>query len=55
MRVRKFLVSNTEKIAANMGSFIKPRVATETKKVGEVPSSGIDYPDDDINPEDIPF
>jgi len=55
MRVRKFLVSNTEKIAGNMGSFIKPRAATEVKKQGAVPSGDIEYPGEEINPEDIPF
>lgn len=55
MRVRKFLVSNTEKIAGNMGSFIKPHTATETRKQGEVPSRDIEYPEEEINPEDIPF
>ena len=55
MRVRKFLVSNTEKIAGNMGSFIKPRTVSESRKQGEVPTGDIEYPEEDINPDDIPF
>lgn len=55
MRVRKFLVSNTEKIAGNMGSFIKPHTATNTQKQGKVPTGDIEYPEEEIDPEDIPF
>ena len=55
MRVRKFLVSNTEKIAGNMGSFIKPNVATGMKKQAATSLDSIEYPEEDIDPEDIPF
>jgi len=48
MRVRKFLVANTEKIAGNMGSFIK----STTK---EPINDNIEYPEEEINPDDIPF
>lgn len=48
MKVRKFLVANTEKIAGGMGTFMK----SATKQNA---SDDIEYSEDEINPEDIPF
>lgn len=55
MRVRKFLVSNTERIAGNMGTFIKPTTASRPAKPANTSLDNIEYPEEEINPEDIPF
>lgn len=62
LKVRKFLMGEVEKIAADMGTFTKASIPDEGIPEGiKEPSNldkmvdGVEYPDEKINAEDIPF
>lgn len=66
LKVRKFLVAETLKIAAGMGDFVKTDRSKVDLKKSDLDSfdkerkqgpvaTAIEYPEEEINPEDIPF